>query len=111
MSNIKLPPLPDPDINTASHIHQRIVGYTAETVDRLRREAVEAALAVRGEPVEGGVLVSVDELNNWKALANETAARSVKAERYSVGSELKQRIAEVLRAAKPAQPLDAKGEE
>jgi hypothetical protein len=70
--------------------------------EALAQPAPEAA---QGEPVEGGVLVSVDELNNWKALANETAARSVKAERYSVGSELKQRIAEVLHAAQPAQPL------
>ncbi len=59
--SIKLPPLPKPDINTASHIGQRIVGYTEKTVDRLCREAIEADRAERqGEAV---ALIQLSDLN------------------------------------------------
>jgi hypothetical protein len=37
-----LPPLPEPGINTASHIHMRIVGYTA---DQMREYALQAIAA------------------------------------------------------------------
>lgn len=44
-----LPKLPEPGINTASHIHTRIVGYTAEQYRQGQRDAVAADRARRGD--------------------------------------------------------------
>ncbi len=68
--SIKLPPLPKPDINTASHIGQRIVGYTEKTVERLCREAIEADRAERqGEAVALIQLSDLNELMNANGMS------------------------------------------
>lgn len=53
----------------------------------------------------GFALVSIEQLTSWKAMANQTAACTLKRERHSVGANLKSEIADVI-----ADPLNIAGE-
>lgn len=87
---------------------EHVLDVLANPLDATQAQ-IDALLpfSVPDEPV-ASVLVPVSVLLNWKAAVNETAARSVKTERWQYGVALKQSIADVIAAApQPAEPKAA----
>ena len=90
-------PQPAPDLTERLKTLSDQVEYWSRKYTELRES--KPALAVSDPVPAGFVLVQTETLLNWKSMANETAARTSKAERHQEGAALKQSIADVLAAA------------
>lgn len=63
------------------------------------RQALESAIreAIAAPGVaDGYALVAIDQLNDWKSMANTVAILSTKKDRFAYGAALKQEIADVI---------------
>lgn len=87
----------------------RDYGFAQPTWSRLNPaellDKIEASARALAAIPEGFALVSVEQLTVWKAMANQTAALTLKRERHAVGRELKSEIADVI-----ADPLNIAGD-
>ena len=87
----------------------RDYGFAQSTWSRLNPaellDKIEASARALAAIPEGFALVSVEQLTVWKAMANQTAALTLKRERHAVGRELKSEIADVI-----ADPLNIAGD-
>jgi hypothetical protein len=99
-------PVTDDEIDAAfDELGMACQSTTAEEMRRvLGGFAAGRAAGVEPAVQEGYRIVPIAKLAAWKSAVNETAARSIKAERWSYGASLKQSIADVINAAPQPAP-------
>lgn len=83
-------------------VEERDNAYRAAIAEITELKAVQAAAPANGVPQ-----VSIEKLEDWKRRVNTLATCGLKADRYRVGSALKQEIADAITAQPAAQGMDA----